>query len=389
MAGSNGLKLERMAVADLKADPANTRRHGERNLTTIKNSLERFGQQKPIVVRPNGTVVAGNGTLEAAKALGWKHLSVVRTALRGADATAYSVADNRTAELAEWDEDVLAKALADMPNDLAEVAGFTADEVAALISGDVTAGLTDPDAVPDPPDEPITKRGDLIEMGEHRLLCGDAASRTLQIHKASVLTDPPYGIDATTDWTGVLGSRRAFGRGTKGKKHQKIIGDDKPFDPSSLLAMIVGSVEAFVFGADYFIRGMPDGGSWHVWDKRKESQSKAIGSEFELLWSMKRHKRTILRHDWFGFLSSQNASEARNRLHPAQKPTSLLRDIIERWIPRESTIVDPYAGSGSTLIACEQLGRVCYIMEIDPLYCDVIVERWQQFTGKKASRTNG
>jgi len=146
--------------------------------------------------------------------------------------------------------------------------------------------------------------------------------------------------------------------------------------------------EMFLFGADYYSELLENGkkGSWLVWDKRKENQSKSVGAEFELIWSKSKHKRRMLRHDWLGFLSSQNTKEAQKRLHPTQKPTSLICDIIQQWGINAKIIVDLYLGSGSTLIACEKTNRKCYGMEIDPHYCDVIITRWQEFTGKKAEK---
>ena len=140
----------------------------------------------------------------------------------------------------------------------------------------------------------------------------------------------------------------------------------------------------FLFGADYFAELLPDKnkGSWLVWDKRKESQADAIGSEFELIWSRNKHKRRMLRHDWFGFSSSENGADARNRVHPTQKPITLLADILNQWGKDANVIVDLYGGSGSTLIACEQLNRKCYMMELDPHYVDVIIERWENFKGR-------
>ena len=146
----------------------------------------------------------------------------------------------------------------------------------------------------------------------------------------------------------------------------------------------------FLFGADYFAELLQNKneGSWLVWDKRKESQADAIGSEFELIWSKNKHKRRMLRFDWFGFLSSKDAKEARNRVHPTQKPTSLLAEIIKQWGKDVNTIVDLYGGSGSTLIACEQLHKQCFVMEIDEHYCDVIIQRWENLTGNKAELIN-
>lgn len=166
-----------------------------------------------------------------------------------------------------------------------------------------------------------------------------------------------------------------------------MLGDAGPFDPTPIFVSFVAP-EMFLFGADYYADHIPNrgDGSWLVWDKRKESQSEAVGSEFELIWSKRHHKRRLLRHDWFGFLSSGNASEAHDRQHPTQKPTSLLRDILEQWSPAGALVADPYLGSGSTLIAAEQLGRRCYALEISPAYVDVAVRRWEHLTGRKAER---
>lgn len=203
-----------------------------------------------------------------------------------------------------------------------------------------------------------------------------------------LLTDPPYGMDLDTDWSDVHGALGSLGRqnGTTGNKYPKVTGDNQPFDPEHLFEAFAGCREMFLWGADYYAERIPcrTGGSWLVWDKRKESQADAIGAEFELCWSKARHKRRMLRHDWFGFLSSSNAAEAQHRVHPTQKPTSLLRDIMEQWGRAGDLVADVYAGSGSTLIAAEQLGRRCFCMEIEPRYCDVVLSRWEQATGRRA-----
>lgn len=201
----------------------------------------------------------------------------------------------------------------------------------------------------------------------------------------------PIVIDKNTDFSSCLGSLGSLGRksNTRGNKYDKVIGDNDDFKPELITTFFDNfnyCKEIFLFGADYFAELLPNknDGSWLVWDKRKESQADAIGSEFELIWSKTKHKRRMLRHDWFGFLSSQNAKDAQNRVHPTQKPVSLLVDIVEQWGKDCNNVVDLYGGSGSTLIACEQLNRKCYMMELDEHYCDVIINRWESFTGKKA-----
>ena len=246
--------------------------------------------------------------------------------------------------------------------------------------------------------EPRVKPGDIWQLGEHRLMCGDSTdadsvSILMDGQKADmVLSDPPYGMHLDTDFSSCLGS---LGRkkGSRGNRYEKVIGDNDDFSPALISTFFLNfneTKEMFIFGADYFAELLPNknNGSWLVWDKRKESQADAIGSEFELIWSKNKHKRRVLRHDWFGFLSSGNSQDARNRVHPTQKPVTLLTDIINQWGKDVESIVDLYGGSGATLIACEQLHRRCYMMELDPHYCDVIIARWEKLTGKEAVKLN-
>lgn len=243
------------------------------------------------------------------------------------------------------------------------------------------------------------KKGEIWQLGEHRLMCGDSTdleSVTKLMGGAMadmVLTDPPYGMFLDTDFSTIKGSLKSIGRknSTQGNKYEKVIGDNEDFSPrliESIFESFGYCKEMFLFGADYYAEIIPDKnqGSWLCWDKRKESQADAIGSEFELIWSRNKHKRRMLRHDWFGFLSSQDQEDARNRVHPTQKPISLLVDIMSQWGNDSRVIADLYGGSGSTMMACEQLGKTCYMMELDPHYCDVIIARWEKMTGQEAHR---
>ena len=247
--------------------------------------------------------------------------------------------------------------------------------------------------------EPRVKPGEIWQLGEHRLMCGDSTDADsvailMDGQKADmVLSDPPYGMHLDTDFSSCLGS---LGRkkGSRGNRYEKVIGDHDDFSPALISTFFLNfneTKEMFIFGADYFAELLPNknNGSWLVWDKRKESQADAIGSEFELIWSKNKHKRRVLRHDWFGFLSSGNSQDARNRVHPTQKPVTLLTDIINQWGKDVESIVDLYGGSGTTLIACEQLHRRCYMMELDPHYCDVIIARWEKLTGEEAVKIHG
>jgi len=234
-------------------------------------------------------------------------------------------------------------------------------------------------------------------LGDHRLLCGDSTSvtdveRLMGGQKADmVFTDPPYGMNLDTDYSGITGSKNAMHPGIKGKAYAKVIGDSEEFDPSFVLQFFDKCKEIFMFGGDYYAKNLPLGG-WFVWDKCVTSDGKVsegaesmIGSTFELCWSKQSHKRLMVRLFHRGYTSVDKSE----RVHPTQKPIQLAQWFIERFSEAIAIIVDPFGGSGSTLIACEKTGRRCYMCELSPAYCDVIVTRWEQATGKKAVLSAG
>lgn len=384
------MKVESVAIDKLTLDPSNARKHSAKNLEAIKGSLARFGQQKPIVVGKNGVVIAGNGTLEAARSLGWAKIDAHLTDLDGTDATAYAIADNRAGELAEWDAAVLGetlKALQDMDFDLGSI-GFDGKDLAAMIATPVPAeGLTDPDAIPENA-ETRAKPGDVWVLGAHRVMCGDARDTTAvdRLTKGeraqAVFTDPPYGMNAVAKDDGRVG-----GRGTiaKAGKYRPVIGDEEEFDAAFLLAL---SDVCFIFGGNFFAHKLPRGSHWLVWNKRANSEREREfdTSDCELIYTNvpKRTNVQSYTHVWAGmFRQGSKKDEGVTRVHPTQKPVGLCAEILSAY--DYQTVIDPFLGSGSTLIACEKTARKCYGMEIDPRYVDVILARWEQFTGKTAS----
>lgn len=377
----------------------NNPRHNDDAVEKVANSLQEFGWKQSLVVDSDGVLIVGHTRLKAAQLLGIEKVPVlVASDLTPAQAQAYRIADNATSDGSTWDFELLASEIDGLQVDF-DMEDFGVD-LSKLnfdfdIEGSVSKGIVEDEAPEDAPS--IVRRGDVWQLGRHRLMCGDSTdqesvSRLMDGTKVDmVLTDPPYGMHLDTDFSSIHGSLKQIGRKnrTRGNKYKRVIGDNDDFTPD-LISTVFDNLtanEVFLFGADYYAEHIPNrlDGSWLVWDKRKESQADAIGSEFELIWSKCRHKRRVLRHDWFGFLSSENSQDARNRVHPTQKPVTLLADIIEQWGTSAKTIVDLYGGSGSTLIAAEQLERTCYMMELDPHYCDVIIERWQNLTGKKAN----
>lgn len=371
----------------------NAKKHDKKQIANVAESIKQYGFVQPVVIDRDGVIVIGHCRVEAAKKLGMKTVPCVCVDdLTPEQVNALRLVDNKSNE-SDWDFDLLAEELPGL-----DLSAFDFDWGLPEITEEVIedeAPEVDEDA------EPVAKLGDIWQLGRHRLMCGDSTDKaTVELlmdgKKADmVLSDPPYGMFLDTDFSDIKGSVKSIGRKnhTQGNKYNKVIGDNEDFTPELITTFFENfryCKEMFLFGADYFAETLPNKneGSWLVWDKRKESQADAIGSEFELCWSKSKHKRRMLRHDWFGFLSSQNGADARNRVHPTQKPITLLVDIIEQWGKDCVNIIDLYGGSGSTLIACEQLDRTCYMMELDPKYCDVIIKRWENFTGEKAVLLN-
>ena len=391
--------MERLKVEYLNIDELipykNNPRNNDEAVDYVAKSIEEFGFKVPIILDKNNIIVTGHTRLKAAKKLGLKEVpTIMADDLTDEQIKAFRLADNKVSEYATWNDDLLNIELQDLDIDMTDF-GF-----------DIDLGLDEEqeiieDEVPEVPEEPKAKLGDIYQLGSHRLMCGDSTkeedvTKLMNGVKADmVLSDPPYGMFLDTDFSDIKGSMKSIGRKnhTSGNKYEKVIGDNEDFKPELITTFfnnINSCKEVFLFGADYFAEILPNknDGSWLVWDKRKESQADAIGSEFELIWSKNKHKRRVLRHDWFGFLSSQNTYDAQHRVHPTQKPISLLVDIINQWGNDCNNIVDLFGGSGSTLIACEQLNRKCYMMELDEHYISVIIERYINFTGNDVYRIN-
>ena len=390
-------------LRDLTPDSKNANKGTPRGQQLIEQSLREYGAGRSILIDKNGKIIAGNKTAENFGAIGLEDVLVVQTdgsklvAVQRMDldlndkaAQELAIADNRAGQVSlDWDIDVLK----DLDVDLAKF--WSSEELAVMLQEPVPELLTDEDDVPPVPEEPETVLGDLYVLGNHRLLCGDSTSitdveRLMDGQKADmVFTDPPYGMFLDTDYSAIKGSAKAKIQNKGGRKYDKIIGDHNDFSPeliNTIFACFPDCSEMFIFGADYFAELLPEKneGSWIVWDKRgSEEADKIVGSSFELCWSRQKHKREIARIKWMGAFGPE---DAKNRTHPSQKPISLAEWFFSRWGTNGDVVADLYGGSGSTVIAAEKTSRRAFLMELDPKYCDVIVRRWEEATGKKAVR---
>ena len=377
------MQIETVDITDLQPDPKNARKHDETNLKAIKASLSEFGQRKPIVITSKNVVVAGNGTLAAARSLGWDAIDAVRVP---ADWTAnqikaFALADNRTAELADWDRDILSTQLVELQTDGWDI---------SLIGFDVTDLPTKPadendDIIPEPPAEPISKLGDVWQLGKHRVMCGDSTdastiAKLMNGNKADmVFTDPPYGVNYQSNMR------------TKSAKFDIIANDDVLLD---IAPIISANSQGFVFVwtswkvIDKWIAKLADFGyptNIIVWNKGGGyigDLEKTFGSDYELalVW----HNKAKLTDKRIGSVWGVNKDQSSDYLHPTQKPTALATMAIQHTTISNQIVLDIFGGSGSTLIACEQTNRTCYMMELDPQYVDVIIKRWETLTGQTA-----
>lgn len=373
-------------IADLIPYPKNPRKN-DRAVTKVASSIREFGFKVPVVIDKDGVIVAGHTRVKAAEQLGIKEIPcIVADDLTEEQIKAFRLADNKTAEFADWDFEILAEELADINDiDMSEF-GFDIDAL-----DDEEPETEEDETLQDA--ESRCRRGDLWKLGGCRLLCGDSTDsatidRLMDGEKADMIfTDPPYGMDLDTDFSSMT-SKMAEG----GNQYDQ--GKVDEFHPEMIdIIMTIPTKEAFLWGADYYAELLPDknAGSWFVWDKRgqgedeeaDESSDKMYGSCFELCWSKKKHKREIARVRWAGLFGLSEEPEQK-RFHPTQKPIKLVAWFLNRYSKENDIVVDLYGGSGSTLIACEQLKRRCYMCEIDEHYCDIILQRWETLTGQEA-----
>lgn len=391
------MKVIRAKVEGLAHDPSNARLHGEKNLAAIRASLEAFGQVKPLVVH-RGVVVAGNGTLEAARGLGWDRVSVVELPedWPAERVQAYALADNRTAELASWDDGVVEEQLRELDAAGWDVTGlgFDAPPPPPPELGDLD------DFSAELPAEPSARVGDVYRLGDHRLVCGDATdplmvAAALGGREADLVwTDPPYGVDVQ--------GRDLAQRDLQGRRKDGLGVLNDNLDPDSLEAMLRGAFSAAYdgcrAGAVWYVAGpagdlgllfqqaLFDLGLFRhalVWAKDSMVMGRAdYHYQHEQIfygwkegaghsWYSDRKQTTLLHFD----------RPKRSKQHPTMKPVALIEYCLTNSSKPFDTVLDMFGGSGSTLMACHALGRTASLIELDPAYVDVINQRFHEATG--------
>ncbi|ALN64597.1 DNA methylase family protein [Lysobacter antibioticus] len=393
------LQIEQRPIEALIPFARNARTHSDAQVAQIAASIVEFGWTNPILVDGTSGIIAGHGRLLAARQLGLAQVPVIELAhLTPAQKRAYVIADNRLAENAGWDEELLKLELAELRDaefDL-DLLGFTEDELDDLLIDD-QAGLTDDDEVPEPTEHPVSRPGDVWICGGHKVLCGDATSSD---DYAALLgdelvdmtfTDPPYNVDYANNPKDKL-------RG----KHRPILNDNLGSDFGVFLQAACQQILTATKGAVYMAMSSSEldrlqeafraaGGRWStfiIWAKNKFTMGHAdYQRQYEPIlygwrdgndrfWCGARDQGDV----WFIDRTSKND------LHPTMKPVALVERAIRNSSKSRDLILDPFGGSGTTMIACEKTGRRARLIELDPKYADVIVRRWQDHTGQAATR---
>lgn len=392
------LKIEWVPAADLVPHERNYRQ-GDQG--AIRASLDRWGWYAALVVQAStGRICVGNNRYKAGLDRGDTLFPCIMRDLTDDEAEALLVTDNRTSDLALNDEPALAELLASIaernPDHLIGTGwdGSDVDELLEQVqaqqgNGGIgpPGGTADDEPAPAPPAEPSSTPGSVYQLGRHRLVCGDSYDPAVLdallegTRPDALIADPPYGMGLDTAYADTIGKRTKPGFvATAPRSYRPVIGDDRPFDAAPFLEGFSDVAEQWWCGADYYrptLSPDPREGSWLVWDKRSPETDDVFGSGFELLWSRQRHQRRVLRHFQIGAFGADGS----RRDHPTQKPSGLFSEILERWCKPAAVVLDPFAGVGPVMLACERTGRTCLMVEIDPGYCDVIRSRYARHVG--------
>jgi DNA modification methylase len=415
---------------------SNNPRINDKAVDAVAASIREFGFRQPIVVDRKGVIVVGHTRYLAALKLGLRDVPVhVATDLTPAQIRAYRIADNKTGELADWDHDRLVQELIELEKEAFDLnlLGFTTDELQELCGTDIAPGLTDPDEIPEPPDAAVTKPGDLWILGEHRLYCGDAGEsgdvdRLLdgaEVHFANM--DPPYNVKVEPRTNNAIAAGLSSFEGTKNHQSMDLARHPKKAKATAkkLRARDRALTNDFVSEAEFdrllrawfgnLARVLLPGRCFVIWggyanlaNYPSALRESALYFSQGIVWD--KGWPVLTRKDFMGafefafygwkegaahqFFGPNNATDIwhikkvppPSMIHLTEKPVELSVRAIQYCSRSGENVLDLFGGSGSTLIAAEQTGRQAFLMEVDPLYCDVIVHRFEQFTGKKAER---
>jgi DNA modification methylase len=394
---------KKVLVGNLTKYESNSRLHSDEQIDQIVRSIQEYGFTNPILIDENGLIIAGHGRLEAAKRCGLNEVPcIVLDGLSDDQKAAYVIADNKLALNASWDFDILRAEFDKLKGadfDL-ELTGFDLEEIGTLFDDDnIIEGLCDENATPSAPFEPKTKPGDIWLLGDHRLMCGsstDALAVECLLdgqHPNTMITDPPYGVKYEAAWR----AKAKKSKKTAREENSNLQNDDQA-DWYDAYVLFPGSV-AYVWHASAFTDVVMDGlrragfeiKQQIIWNKNIHALSRSdYHWKHEPCWYA---CRKMAERNWQGGRSQMTVwdvpsvvQEKDKTAHPTQKPVTLFERSILHHTNRGEYVYDPFSGSGTLVIACEKTGRRALCMELDPKYCDIIIQRYENFTGNKAVR---
>lgn len=373
------MEITNKRIADIIPYAANAKKHDKRQINNVAESIKQYGFVQPIVIDRDGVIVIGHCRALAAKKLGMQEVPCVCVDdLTPEQVNALRLVDNKSNE-SDWDYDLLADEIPGL-----DLSAFDFDWGLPEITEEVIedeAPEVDEDA------EPIAKLGDIWQLGRHRLMCGDSTDKTtvemlMDGKKADmVFTDPPYGIS-------VVGNNGKVGADNLAKNgvYMTVKGDETTETTEKFFEVCkdLGFDKFVLWGGNYFVGFLPYSDGWIIWDKRGDMASNNF-ADGEMAWCSFHTPVRIYKQVWSGMIRE---GEHEKRVHPTQKPVKLLGEILKDFTDDDDIILDCFGGSGSTLIACEQIGRTCYMIEYEAHYVDVIIKRWETLTGEKAVLLN-
>lgn len=386
------MKIENADINTIKPYENNPRKLKDSAIEKVAMSLKEYGFRQPIVVDKDRIIVVGHTRYRASKKLGFKEVPItIADNLTPEQINAYRIADNRTAEESEWDSELLKMEIKDLEakDFKLDLLGFNEDQLNDMLFEE-KQGLTDEDEVPEAPEEPISKLGDIWKLGNHRLMCGNSVDYE-DVHKLMnnkiadlVNTDPPYGVNYQSNMR------------TKSEKFDVIKNDDKILDITPMIDKFskgwvfiwttwkvidkwLDNTKSFGFPTNMVV--------WHKGGGGIGDLKKTFSTDYEMALVFNRGAELCGKR--IGSVWKLQKDKAIKYKHPTQKPVELSVEAIDKTTNPKSIVMDLFLGSGSSLIACEKMDRICYGMELDPKYCDVIIKRWENFTGAKAKLENG
>lgn len=413
------MKLQIFKLEELRPAEYNPRVITAKALQGLQESIEKFGYLQPIIVNIHGgkepTIVGGHQRLKAMQTQGVKKAKCVVVDFDPVTEKAANVALNSESISGDWDVEGLGKILEELKFEFPEFDEINLKELGESLKIDMESwganayADKDPDETPEVPEKVVIKTGDLIELGAHKLLCGDSTSeedvkKLMGKEKADmVFTDPPYGIDVVKSnkvggdgdtanggyaFGGVQNTGKIGGENIRPSKTYKKIEGDQTTEIAEKFyqcCLDLGFQDIVLWGGNYFTDFLPPSRCWIVWDKEMTGNF----SEAEMAWtSFEKGGVRLFKFLWNGLSREENRKEELiSRVHPTQKPVGLFSNIFEKFEDLK-TIYDGFLGSGTTLIACEKTGRRCFAMEIDPQYCQVTIQRWCDFTEQDEIRIN-